>query len=322
MKITFLEPEEEISAARFATDNQHRNKLSVLKGGVWTPISFDVLDYIGCDHVAYHRAIVTDDETDDGYTIECCEYYTTLVGDRDATVDDTNGLQLLEPEEKLEFERVATTNQYKEHLSVFKGGQWAPITYDSLEYIGCEKVHSKEAAVTDKEEVESPKIDDCSYFTILTSSGGGEADDAGAAAWLEPEEKPDVFWHSSISQHKNTLSVMQRGEWVPICYDVLDYIACEGVVSHPATVTDGDDIGFDFDVAEQTIFTDKYIYHDEYGIELRKLPHWFGEGYYEAFYHNSSFINSDESALGERQKEVRRVGLSYALASKTLEADE
>lgn len=320
MKMTFLEPEEDIRASRHRVANQHRDKLSVLKGNVWTPISYDVLDYIACDHVASHRAIVTDDEHDNGYTIEECEYYTTLSG---APLEhDTDKMEFLEPEENLEFERVSAINQYKDHLSVFKGNKWVPISFDSLEYISCGSVCTEDAVVTADPDRKVPDTGDCSYFTILTSSGGGEADDAGAARLLEPEEKPDVFWHSSISQHKNTLSVMQRGEWVPIQYDVLDYIACEGVACHPAIVTDGDDIGYDFDVAEQTFFTDKYIYHDETGVELRQLPHWFGEGMYEAYYHNSSFINSDESALGERIKKTRRVGLSYALAEKTLEADE
>ena len=68
--------------------------------------------------------------------------------------------------------------------------------------------------------------------------------------WLEPDEKPEVFWHSSISQKKNTLSVLVRGEWLPISFDSLDYIECSNdsetkgcgklhPVSHKAILTDG-----------------------------------------------------------------------------------
>lgn len=321
MKLQFLEPDEELYAERHATLNQHSNKLSVLKGGSWAPIVSDALDYIACGKVASHPIIITDDSQDDGYTYDKCTYYTKLSAEQDIS-DDGDKTRLLEPDESLEFARVGRDSAYKDYLSVLMANKWVPIEYDALDSISCGHVKTHKEIVTDDEKNDANSITDCSYFTILTSPGKSVADDAERAQILTAEEKPGVFWHSSISQHKNTLSVMQRGEWVPISYDVLDYIACDKVACHPAVVTDGDDIGFDFSVAEQTFFTDKYIYHDEYGTELRELPHWFGEGMYEAFYHNSSFVNSDESALGERTKETRRVGLSYALAEKTLEADE
>lgn len=321
MKLQFLEPDEELYAERHSTLNQHSNKLSVLKGGSWAPIVSDALDYIACGKIACHPIIITDDSQDDGYAYDKCTYYTKLSAEQDIS-DDGDKMQLLEPDENLEFARIGRDSAYKDYLSVLMANKWVPIEYDALDFISCGHVETHKEIVTDDQNNDANSITDCSYFTILTSPGKSVADDAERARLLTAEEKPDVFWHSSISQHKNMLSVMQRGEWVPISYDVLDYIACDRVACHPAIVTDGDDIGFDFSVAEQTFFTDKYIYHDEYGTELRELPHWFGEGMYEAFYHNSSFVNSDESALGERTKETRRVGLSYALAKKTLEADE
>ena len=87
---------------------------------------------------------------------------------------------------------------------------------------------------------------------------------------LLSDERPAVKYRSSISQHKNKLSVVQRGEWVPISFDVLDWISEDGIKTHRAIVTDGDDIGFNYSVAEEQMLTDYYITHnydiDEYGF--------------------------------------------------------
>ena len=232
MKITVLEPDEQIDAVNVSTAKQHINKLSVLKGGVWAPIVFDALDYVGCNGVRSHKAIVTDDYNDDGYTVDRCTFFATTA---------------------------------------------------------------------------SP--------TLL-----GDIPDG--ATVLTSDDDIRVTYRSSISQFKNTLSVSQRGEWVPLSYDVLDYLGCDGAKSHRAVVTDGDDIGYQFNVAEQVCYTDKYVYHDKDMVELRELPHWFGEGFYEAHIHEASLINSDTESLGNRGKHVSRVGLSYALATETLEADD
>ena len=232
MKITVLEPDEQIDAFNVSTGKQHINKLSVLKGGVWAPITFDVLDSIGCHGINSHRAIVTDDYTDNGYTVDHCSFFATTA---------------------------------------------------------------------------SP--------TLLSDSPDG-------MSVLVSDDDIKVKYHSSISQFKNTLSVSECGEWVPLSYDVLDYIGCDRVKSHRAVVTDGDDIGYQFDVAEQVCYTDKYVYHDRDTVELRELPHWFGEGYYEAHVHEAALVNSDDESLGNRGKRITRIGLSYALATETLEPDD
>ena len=150
-----------------------------------------------------------------------------------------------------------------------------------------------------------------------------EPDDADALPVLEPDEKPEVFYHSSISQHKNKLSVMQRGEWVPISYDVLDYINCEtGIGSHEAIVTDGDDIGFNFPVGSETLLSDTYLTADYQRLVQKDLPIWFGTGTYDAYEQGRAYVNSDCESLGRRYAQDLRIGLNYALALKTLEADD
>lgn len=150
-----------------------------------------------------------------------------------------------------------------------------------------------------------------------------EPDDNPGLPVLEPDEKPEVFYHSSISQHKNKLSIMQRGEWVPISFDVLDYINCEtGVGSHRAVVTDGDDIGFDFPTGSETLLSDTYLTGDFQGLVTEQLPAWFGTGEYQKWVEARDYVNSDCDSLGHRTAQELRIGLNYALARKTLEADD
>lgn len=148
-------------------------------------------------------------------------------------------------------------------------------------------------------------------------------DDVEAMPTLEPDEKPEVFYHSSISQHKNKLSVMQRGEWVPISFDVLDYINCEtGIGAHKAIVTDGDDIGFDFPTGSETLLSDMYLTGDLQTLVTEELPTWFGTGEYQKWVEARGYVNSDRDSLGHRTAQGLRIGLNYALARKTLEADD
>ena len=141
-------------------------------------------------------------------------------------------------------------------------------------------------------------------------------------AVLLSDDNPSVRYHSSISQHKNKLSVMKRGEWVPISFDSLDYINCEGVKSHRAIVTDGDDIGFDFPVGSETLLSDTYLTNDFRGVVTEQLPAWFGTGEYKEFIEARGYVNSDCESLGHRTAQELRIGLAYALADKTLEADD
>lgn len=157
-----------------------------------------------------------------------------------------------------------------------------------------------------------------------------------AIKWLEPDEKPEVFWHSSISQEKHTFSVLKRGEWVPISFDSLDYITCENkeeccggkkcnqlkVVSHCAILTDKPDIGYTYGVKNCTYLSTILLSSDHIGLVTKALPAWMGEGTYETYVKTRAFTQSDKSALGIAQNVNLRVGTAYALAKRTLQADE
>lgn len=151
-----------------------------------------------------------------------------------------------------------------------------------------------------------------------------------AFKWLEPDEKPEVFWHSSISQDKHTLSVLKRGEWIPISFDSLDYITCDEkagkcgglkAVSHGAILTDGEDIGYHFGVGECSYLSSSILTHDHTGVITKALPACMGEGFYEAYVDNEAFVNDDDEALGVINRTDLRVGTAYALARKTLKAE-
>lgn len=150
--------------------------------------------------------------------------------------------------------------------------------------------------------------------------------------WLEPDEEAKVFWKSSISQHKHMFSVMVRGEWVPIAFDNIDYIKCAPncnpgcnkfeVAHHCATVTDGDDIGFDFNVGQTRFVSDSYISHDHNEVITKMLPCWFGMGTYQEYVDTRAMVNADNGAVGTRSTGVKRIGLAYALAKETLPSDD
>ncbi len=136
---------------------------------------------------------------------------------------------------------------------------------------------------------------------------------------------PDASEHrtvtkSSISQARNSkLSTTNNlGQFFPIVWDHLDYIDCDMVKSHQVIVSTVDELDYEYPVRECTYYTDEYIYVDEQGSELRVLPHWFGEGFYQKYYDNNSFINFDNQAFGTRNKETLQSGLHYVEASTDL----
>ena len=140
---------------------------------------------------------------------------------------------------------------------------------------------------------------------------------------LEPDEKQEVKYYSSISQHKNKLSVIQQHEYVPISYDSIDAITCrKGIISHREVVTDGDDIGFNFAVCECKYVNNEYITYDDYGVTKKKLPKWFGDGFYDDFTDTRSYLNTDAGSLGYADVVTLRIGTKYALANKTLKSDD
>lgn len=131
-----------------------------------------------------------------------------------------------------------------------------------------------------------------------------------------------VYRHSSITQHKNTLSVLKKGEWLPLVCDHLDYIDCGRVVSHKVAVTDGEDIGYTYGVKECKYWTDNYLMGNNGYTTTSALPTWFGIGYYDDYKDSNVIINSDDESLGQHNELTLRVGTSYCLAEETLKAVE
>ena len=128
---------------------------------------------------------------------------------------------------------------------------------------------------------------------------------------------------SSIVQHKDKLSVVSQGEYLPISFDVLETVGCEGVKSHRAILSlNSDDIGYTYPVAECRLIKDEIVYFDERGEITKKLPAWYGAGEYQAFNDDLVFANADNGALGVRNNITLRMGLDYYQAKQTLPATE
>lgn len=125
---------------------------------------------------------------------------------------------------------------------------------------------------------------------------------------------------SSVSQARDTKLSLSNGigQFIPIVFDNLDYIDCDRVVSHKVMVSDSDELAFEYPVKECTYFSDKYIYVDEKGTELRELPEWFGAGFYRANVDRDNFINFDGHAFGNRNRQTLQTGLHYVEATDSL----
>lgn len=140
------------------------------------------------------------------------------------------------------------------------------------------------------------------------------------------EYLPDASEHrtvtkSSISQARNSKlsTTNDLGQFSPVVWDHLDYIDCDRVKSHPIIVSTVDELDYQYPVRECTYYTDEYVYVDEQGIELRTLPHWFGEGFYQAYVDSNDFINFDTEAFGTRNKETLQGGLYYVESADKLD---
>ena len=85
---------------------------------------------------------------------------------------------------------------------------------------------------------------------------------------------------------------------------------------------DKDDLGYNYPEAECRKYTNKYLYHDVQGTEIRELPEWFGAGFYQAYIDEHRIVNSDTGALGTTNVTRYRIGLDYYQAIKNLPAVE
>lgn len=140
--------------------------------------------------------------------------------------------------------------------------------------------------------------------------------------YLNPDEDRKVSRRSSLDQYRHTFCVMERGGWTPICFDALEYIDCDRVVSHPAILTDDPNwIGYHYPIEELPMVEESYVYHDHYGTEVHPLPEEVGSGFYEKVVDAKAFTNADNGALGVRNEKKLKVGLDYYLADHTLRGE-
>lgn len=138
--------------------------------------------------------------------------------------------------------------------------------------------------------------------------------------FLTADENNQAEWHSSINQYKDRdfFTAEVGGVALPIVSDYIDYIDCGKVVSHPVSMEMGDTIGYDFPVGHYTLVTDKYVLVDHTGTEIRQLPSFFGEGFYETYVDSIAFTDFDNGALAEHNAQNLRIGLEYAICKKTI----
>lgn len=141
--------------------------------------------------------------------------------------------------------------------------------------------------------------------------------------YLSDADETNIHRHSSVNQYGNFFSVKKGGVNIPIRFDTLDWINCEGIKTHSTILSDGNDIGFNFPVGHYTYFTDTYLVMDRKEVVVRKMPEWFGKGWYEKALNEKILTNFDGSSLGVRNKVDLMVGLDYIIADEFLDsADE
>ena len=137
--------------------------------------------------------------------------------------------------------------------------------------------------------------------------------------YLDDADEYDIRRYSSIDQYANFLSVLKGGKAVPIRFDKLDWINCDGLHTHPVIVSDGTDLGFNFPIGHYTYFTDNYLVMDRKEVIIKKLPEWFGKGWYEKALNEKSITNFDGHSLGERTRVNLMIGQDYIKSDEVLD---
>lgn len=140
--------------------------------------------------------------------------------------------------------------------------------------------------------------------------------------YLDDSDESDIHRYSSINQYGAFLAVEIGGVRVPIRFDKIDWIDCNGVKSHPVIISNGADNGYHYPIREYTYFTDTYLTGDRKEVIVEKLPHWFGEGWYEKALDERVFVNFDNGSLGSRKKTTLRIGLDYIQSDNVLDGSD
>lgn len=137
--------------------------------------------------------------------------------------------------------------------------------------------------------------------------------------YLNDADQTDTHRHSSINQYGAFISVKKGGVNIPLRFDSLDWINCEGIKTHPVIISDGNDLGYNFPVGHYTYFTDTYLIMDRKEVVVKELPKWYGEGWYEKALNEKVFTNFDDASLGMRNRVDLRIGKDFVLTDKILD---
>lgn len=140
--------------------------------------------------------------------------------------------------------------------------------------------------------------------------------------YLVDSDDHKVTRHSSIYQYSGVLSVVEKGEIVPIAFDMIDGIDCDKVYSHKIMVTLEPWIGYEFPVGECKYRDISYFFGQDDTPQIEVLPDWFGEGIYESRGVKNIVPTGDGGALGLDQAKTLRVGLDYVLANDYIDGEE
>ena len=140
---------------------------------------------------------------------------------------------------------------------------------------------------------------------------------------LKASDDRQIEVKSSINQYRNFLSVFKQGGWIPISYDVLESLTCDGATSHKAIMTDDKDWnGYHYPIATCLQLRGAYLTTDKKGVEMRDLPRWQGEGQYGQYVDEQRITNADNEAVGVINDVKYRIGLDIYTCKKTLPAIE
>lgn len=144
---------------------------------------------------------------------------------------------------------------------------------------------------------------------------------------LEPSADNTTVERSSTAlEGKHYLSVLERGVYLPIAWDEIVGMTCEGGVITKTYVLDlGDALAQDYDVQECVYTEDEYVLDNVKETELHALPsEQGGDGklFYEKKVDKQTFINSANGSLGTRNVTTLRKGLDYVRGSKVLTGDK
>lgn len=139
---------------------------------------------------------------------------------------------------------------------------------------------------------------------------------------IEPVTDEQVERRSSISQHRNLLSLYINGEWCPLVFNIVDGVECGHIKYHRVAIELHPGVNYTFPVGTCRYEKDKYILTHQDEIKLKPLPEFFGDGLYESHEVKNVFVNIGDNALGFKEKKTLRVGKDYVISKKILQGVE